>query len=395
MNQPFPSIAILTWGLQGGSLANYTAALTNGFWEAGVRKLYVFYVTDGPGSHVQLPEGVTLVPLGAGRSRWMPFYLARRLQEFQPDFLISVSTFINLPAIVGWLLSGKGKTRLIVSEHSTLSYKVYVEHKNDWKSKLQPPLVRLLYPLASALHTNSETVLEDLLTTIGVNMPRERAIATPNPVNLKAIVQFSQAPPEHSWLKQKEKPVIISVARLAQQKNFPLLLKAFADLRKTVDARLVIFGEGPERGILEQQIQSLGLAEHVSLPGFSPNPWCNIAAADLFVLSSEEEPFGLVLVEAMVCRVPVIAADALGGGPRNVLDQGRCGVLVPSKDVEALEGAMLRLLNDADFRQQLVATAQQHCQAFQPKNVALQWLDFLSHMRASDQHSSIVVRESQ
>jgi len=382
MKPSSPSIAILTWGLQGGSLANYTAALTQGLWEAGVRNLYLFYVTDGPGSHVQIPEGVTLVPLGAGRSRWMPFALVCRLREIQPDFLISVSTFINLPAIVGWLLSGRGKTQLVVSEHSTLSYKVFVEHKN--------------YPFASGLHANSDVVLEDLLTTIGVNMPRTRAISTPNPVNLDAIAQFSQAEPEHPWLRHKQKPVIVSVARLAQQKNFSLLLRAFAAVRKTVDAQLVILGEGPERGKLEQLVQELHLTESVSLPGFTPNPWCHIAAADMFVLSSEEEPFGLVLVEAMMCGVPVVATDALGGGPKNVLGNGRFGVLVPPENLEALTGAMVQLLTDASQGAQLVSAAKQHCQVFRPKNVALQWLQFLDHLASGScaTRSSIAIKES-
>ncbi len=396
MKPSSPSIAILTWGLQGGSLANYTAALTQGLWDAGVRNLYLFYVTNGPGSHVQIPEGVTLVPLGAGRSRWMPFALACRLREIQPDFLISVSTFINLPAIVGWLLSGRGKTQLIVSEHSTLSYKVFVEHKDDWKAKLQPPLVRFLYPFASGLHANSDVVLEDLLTTIGVKMPRTRAIATPNPVNQDAIAQFSQAEPEHPWLKQKHKPVIVSVARLAQQKNFPLLLRAFAEVRKTVDAQLIILGEGPERSKLEQLIQELNLTESVSLPGFTPNPWCHIAAADMFVLSSEEEPFGLVLVEAMMCGVPVVATDALGGGPKNVLGNGRFGILVPPENLEALTGAMVNLLTNASQGAQLVSVAKQHCQVFRPKNIALQWLQFLDHLASGtcETHSSIAIKES-
>jgi glycosyltransferase involved in cell wall biosynthesis len=378
-----PSIALLTWGLQGGSLANYTAAMTQGFWQAGVQELYIFYVTDGLSHHISIPEGVTLVPLGAGRSRWMPFALAKCLREIQPDFLISISTFINLPAIVGWLLSGKGKTKLIVSEHSTLSYKVYVEHKNDWKARLQPPLVRFLYPFASGLHANSEVVLNDLISTIRVRMPKDRVIATPNPVNCSAIDQFSQAQPTHPWLNHKDKPVIVSVARLAQQKNFPLLLEAFAKVKKIYDVRLIIFGEGPQRDNLESQIQSLGLEQSVSLPGFNSNPWCHIAAADMFVLSSEEEPFGLVLVEAMMCGVPVIATDALGGGPKNVLDQGRCGILVPDKNLDQLTKAILSLLDNPELSSQFVKAAKAHCQMFQPQTIAYQWLDFLKYVSAS------------
>lgn len=375
MNQP--SIAILTWGLKGGSLANYTAALTQGLWDAGVKEIYLFYVADGPSNYVSLPEGVKLVPLGANRSRWMPIYLARRIREIQPDFLISVSTFINIPAILGWLLSGKGKTKLIVSEHSTLSYKAQVELKHDLRVRLQPALVRLLYPFASGLHANSDVVLEDLLHTIRVRVPEDRAIATPNPVNIEAITQFSQAEPEHPWLTHKNKPVIISVGRLAKQKNFPLLLKVFAEIRNTIDARLIICGEGPERSNLEQSIRALGIEEAVSLPGFLPNPWCHMAKSDVFVLPSEEEPFGLVLVEAMISGVPVIATDALGGGPRSVLDKGKYGVLVSENDADGLKEAILKVLTQPDVRCHFQAMGKERCQVFKPQMIAQQWLTFL------------------
>jgi glycosyltransferase involved in cell wall biosynthesis len=83
-----------------------------------------------------------------------------------------------------------------------------------------PQLARLIYPLATGLRANSPEVLDDLLNHIRVPMRRDRAIAITNPVNIDVIAKYGQSQAQHPWLEQKDKPVIVSVARLAKQKNF-------------------------------------------------------------------------------------------------------------------------------------------------------------------------------
>ncbi len=374
------SIAILTWGLQGGSLTNYTTALVWGLWKIGVRDLSIFYVASGIGSHVSLPEEVELVPLGTERVRKMPWQLAKSLRQKQPDFLITISSFVSIPAIIGWLLAGKIKTKLIVSQHCTMSYKAYIENKNDWKVRVQPWLVCLLYPLANGLHANSQDVLEDLLTKIGVRFPREKTLVTPNPINIEAIINYSQSESEHPWLQHKKQPVIISVGRLAKQKNFPLLLAAFQIVKQTVDAKLIVLGEGKERVELERLIHQLELKESVSLAGFSANPWASMAKADLFVLSSDEESFGLVIVEAMACSLPVIATNAIGGGPKNILDGGKYGKLVATNNAQALAKAMVEILTNSHLKNHLIDMGRERCQIYRPRVIAQQWLAFLERL---------------
>ena len=380
MNQN--SIAILTWGLSAGSLANYSTALASGFRDTGVKEIYLVYISSGPGKYVSIPEEVKLVPLQAKRSRLASVYISRFLKEVKPDILISVSAFVSISAIVGWLLAGKGPTKLIVSNHSTMSYKAYIEMKHDWRVRLQPLLARLLYPFASGLHANSQVVLDDLLTNIKVPMPLERTIATPNPVNIKAIANYAKLQPEHSWLIQKKHPVILSVARLAKQKNFSLLFEAFKLVRQKLDAKLIVLGEGSERKNLERIVSKLSLEQDVSLPGSTSNPWSSMARADVFVLPSEEEPFGLVLVEAMICGAPIVATDAIGGGPRDVLDSGKYGILCPSNSKEALAEAILKVINSQDVREQLIAGGKKRCKAFTPEVIAQQWHSFIRQLQS-------------
>jgi glycosyltransferase involved in cell wall biosynthesis len=211
-------------------------------------------------------------------------------------------------------------------------------------------------------------------------MPPERTIATANPVNLEVIQRYSQAPPEHAWLQHKEQPVLMSVGRLAKQKNFAALIEAFALVNTQLDCRLIIFGEGPERENLTRQIQVLNLADRVSLPGFTSNPWCNMAQADLFVLPSEEEPFGLVLVEAMTCGLPIVATDAIGGGPRSVLESGRYGRLIPPQDVQYLAATLVELLSSPEQLQHFRQLGQERCHDYRPDRIAQQWIPFLEKM---------------
>ena len=119
-------------------------------------------------------------------------------------------------------------------------------------------------------------------------------------------------------------------------------------------ARLVILGEGVDRAALEALVASEGLVDRVQLPGFCQNPWDYIAAADLFVLSSEWEGLPTVLIEALALGTRVVATDC-PSGPREILEQGRHGELVPVGDDALLAQAMIRALEspgDAIARRQ-------------------------------------------
>jgi glycosyltransferase involved in cell wall biosynthesis len=136
---------------------------------------------------------------------------------------------------------------------------------------------------------------------------------------------------------------VLGVGRLTAQKAFSVLIEAFARVRKSQPARLLILGEGEERPMLEALIRQLGLEQDVDLPGFVSNPYPYMAHAALFVLSSRWEGLPTVLVEAMSLRTPVIATDC-PSGPREILGDGQYGHLVPVDDPCALAMAIQNFL---------------------------------------------------
>ena len=246
--------------------------------------------------------------------------------------------------------------------------------------QIQLWFARFLYSRVSGLVSTTQLLLEELIQQVGVSLLEKQTAVIPNLVNLQLIETQAQVEPSHQWLRHKEKPVILSVARLAKQKNFPLLLHAFAVIRQQLDVRLVIIGEGPEREALEQLIQTLGLDQSVSLLGHENNPWSSMLRADVFVLPSEEEAFGLVLVEAMACGLPVIATDAIAGGPRSILGDSDYGLLVPNQDGRALADSIINVLTSSELRNKLISSGKQRCQAFEPKKIAQQWLSFIKQI---------------
>jgi glycosyltransferase involved in cell wall biosynthesis len=135
---------------------------------------------------------------------------------------------------------------------------------------------------------------------------------------------------------------------LIPQKDFPTLLAAFAGvLTRRPDARLAILGDGPERANLHAEIDRLMIRDQVRMLGFTKQVGDWMSRAEVFVLSSSNEGFGNVLVEAMHAGAKVVSTDC-PSGPREILEDGRWGRLVPVGDVGALTDALVDSLADHD-----------------------------------------------
>jgi glycosyltransferase involved in cell wall biosynthesis len=268
-------MAILTWGLSRGAFANLTSALAKGFWNIGVRELSVVYLSHGPGEHNGFPRGVKLVSLGVRRARWAAVPISRFLRKARPDVLISMPAIVSIPAVMAYLGSRRSRTKLIVNQADTLSSEVAIDNRMSPGMRSVPWLARFLYPRVDGIVGVSEGVL-DILRQNGISVASDRMTMIPNPVDVEGVAARSLGKADHPWIEQNGSvPTIVSLGRLVKRKDFETLITAFARLRKSLEARLIIFGEGPERGALERLVNRLGLKD-VSFFGYSENSWSNI-----------------------------------------------------------------------------------------------------------------------
>src|SRR5690606_12307266 len=161
-----------------------------------------------------------------------------------------------------------------------------------------------------------------------LDLPRNRIRVVYNPVFTEMLLQKAKEPIDHPWLQPGQPPVILGVGRLAWEKDFPTLIKAFAKVKAQMNCRLIILGEGNLRKELEFLIESLGLEESVQLPGFVENPFAWMSRASLFVLSSVSEGLPNALIQAMACGTPVVSTNC-PSGPNEIMEGGKWGALVP------------------------------------------------------------------
>jgi glycosyltransferase involved in cell wall biosynthesis len=211
--------------------------------------------------------------------------------------------------------------------------------------------IRAFYPFADQRVAVSEGVANDLAAISGLSRSRIHVIANP----IKPPPERIEVGDEIERLWGKNGARILSVGSLKAEKDYELLLNAFSRLARRIEARLIILGEGEQRGELEAQARRLGIFDRVVMPGFRPDPWPFYASAHLLTLSSTTEGFGNVLVEAMAVGTPVVSTDC--AGPREILRDGTLGRLVAGGNVDALAEAMELTLAEAPDREQLKARA--------------------------------------
>ncbi len=285
----------------------------------------------------QVPVGVNLVDLRATRPLTAIPSLARYLYTRKPQALLTTILNANLAALWALRLSGV-TTRCVVREASTLSAELV--HMSPINRILTQRLIAWGFSRTHAIVAPSQGAAEDLARVTGI--PRDSIEVIDNPVVSASLISKSRLPADHRWLAGSM-PVIVGIGRLTRQKDFTTLLRAFAEVRRQRPVRLIILGEGEERAALEDLARNLGIADDVDLPGFVANPYAVLSRAALFVLSSYWEGLPGVLIEALACGTKVVATDC-PSGPREILDDGAYGQLVPVGDDKAMAEAILRAL---------------------------------------------------
>lgn len=328
-------LTIFLPSLHGGGAERVMVTLANGFAARGYATDLVLAAAEGP-YRTDVSPSVRVVDLGAGgRVSQALWPLARYLRRERPAAMLSAMNHANAVAVLARRVSGVPK-RLVVSEHNTIG--VEATRAQGWAARVVYALVPRVYRWADAVTAVSQAAARDLEAFARLAPGSVQAIF--NPFDLEGIGRFAAAPAPHPWLAPGQPPVVLGIGRLTAQKDFPTLIQAVARVRQRVGVRLLILGEGELRTELAACARACGLDEDsFAMPGFADNPFAFLARASVFVLSSRWEGLPGVLIEAMACGTPVVSTDC-PSGPREILEDGRWGALVPVGDVTALAAAV-------------------------------------------------------
>lgn len=282
----------------------------------------------------ELPSGVNIVRLGTRHSGLSVGPLRRYLQDRRPPVLLAAKDRAGRAALVA-RHRARVDTRIFIRLGTTLSEAL--EGKSGLHKWFRYRPMRRLYHRAEGIIAVSRGVAADVQAITG--LPDVRIHVVRNPVITPELEARAAEPAPHPWLSDGGEPVVMGMGRLTRQKDFPTLIRAFARLRERMAARLVILGEGADREALSALARELGLHDHLLMPGFQSNPYAWLSRARLFVLSSLWEGSPNALTEAMALGIPVVSTDCRSG-PREVLDGGHFGTLVPTGDSAAMAEAM-------------------------------------------------------
>jgi len=214
---------------------------------------------------------------------------------------------------------------------------------------------RLVFCLADRIIVNAEEVRAALLQRPWI--PPFKVQVIPNGLDLQRYRPGGDRRPFRAELGlPPEAPLVITVGSLTPQKDHEMMLQAAAHvLREAPRVHFAVLGEGFLRSRLEARVRELGLADRFHLVGFREDVRPALAAADLFVLSSQNEGMARALLEALACGLPVVATDV--SGTRAAVENGRNGLVVPPRDPGGLAAALLQLLADPAARRRWARTS--------------------------------------
>lgn len=303
----------------------------------GYREAECFYPEE-------LDDSVRFVHTGTSGKLSTVFAVWRFIRRKRPAVVVATGHISNLILSLTAMLPCPDGTGLFLNVQND-----FVASGKDKTGRKRARKLRQIgrwYRLADRLLVTSRGLHDNLVAATGLKPEMVRVIYSG--VITDSVHVRAREPVDHPWLQpERTVPVILGAGRLKEQKDFRTLVRAFARLRASRAARLILIGEGEDRGELESLVNELGLTDHVDMPGFTPNPYAWIARADVFALSSRWEGFGNVVAEALALNVPVVSTSC-PSGPAEILGEGEYGRLVPVGDAEAMALALAETLDQGN-----------------------------------------------
>ena len=289
--------------------------------------------------------------------------LLKILKDVRPDVVIS---FLGLPNRLGCVCCHKQNIPIIISERN---YPLF-QYNKTWDRVA----TNLSYPKANGVVCQSEGARKQFIKKFG----DKNVTIIVNPLTKDQMTEKATSRVNN----------IISVGRLAAQKNHKLLIQAYSELPDIVrNYKLIIYGEGTLRPELEKMVKDLGMEDRIFLPGVEKEAIKKHNNASLFVMPSLFEGYPNVLVEAMANGLPVVASDIAPGTVSQIVKDGYNGWIFPVNDKEALKEKMCSALSDKEALEQIAERGMEIRKEIPIEKIGPQWMHFI-HQIISAEHSA-------
>ena len=360
-------IAIFLASLSGGGAEKMMVKVANYLSRLGYDVDLI--VCRGDGEYLSFVDAkVNIITFNVKRVSRSIFKLRNYLQRVNPEVLLSAMNYVNATAAVAIFLA-RCKTRHVASERSHFSSRY--SSLSPIRKLLLTKFIGWCYSRCDKVIAISKGVKTDLCSEI--NLDADKVVVIYNPAYPDDLCELIMSPLDDSIMSESKKKYILCVGRLEPAKGFFNLLKSFSLISGKNSVELIMMGQGSLESSLKEYSKKLGIESSVKFIGFQINPYPFLVKADLFVLPSEFEGFGNVLVEAMACGTKIVSTDC-PSGPSEILENGRWGHLVPVNDSAALALAMQNsLLIDDDREIEL----KNRSRDFSMEKIGRQYLDVL------------------
>lgn len=371
-----PRLAMFVHTFDDRAVARLIRALAPPLQGLGAEVSFICATRD-PGSRLGVPAGVTLYDLKLGRrptALGIP-KLARLFRRRRFDVLFAHLNGPGRSAILARMLGGGG-LKLVPVEHTHFST---FYRRRRW---IRHRLTAILYPLADLVGGGSQGVLDDLVELAPRIAGRTVILPSVGP-DAQTVAAAQETVPDHPWFRSRDEArIVCSLGNVVPRKGQMVLVEALPLVRAEAgNVRLVLVGRHDDEEYaraLARRAEELGVAEAVYLAGYQDDALSFVAHSDVFAFASTTEGAPMVLVEAMACGIPVVSTDC-PVGPREILEDGRSGLLVEMNDPAAMAAELTRVLTDTTLREHLVSAGIRRAEDFSPSAVAQ------AYMRVAEQ----------